>query len=51
MRGTRQNHAVPTGPLSIAGDLRCRLEVDVSESGRVDVEVTFGDPDDCLRQL
>jgi hypothetical protein len=35
----------------LAGDLRCRLEVDVTESGRVDVEVTFGDPDDCLRQL
>lgn len=35
----------------LAGDLRCRLEVDVPESGRVDVEVTFGDPDVCLRQL
>jgi hypothetical protein len=35
----------------LAGDLRCRLEVDVPESGRVDVEVTFSDPDDCLRQL
>jgi hypothetical protein len=35
----------------LAGDLRCRLEVEVPESGRADVEVTFGDPDDCLRQL
>jgi hypothetical protein len=35
----------------LAGDLRCRLETDVPESGRVDVEVTFGDPDHCLRQL
>jgi hypothetical protein len=35
----------------LAGDLRCRLVVDVPESGRVDVEVTFGDPDDCLHQV
>ncbi len=31
------------------GDLRCRLEVDVPADGRVDVEVTFDDPNDCLR--
>lgn len=31
------------------GDLRCRLEVDVPESGRVDVEVTFDSPENCLR--
>lgn len=34
----------------LAGDLRCRLEVDVPGSSRVDVEVTFDDSDDCLRQ-
>lgn len=31
------------------GDLRCRLEVDVPDGGRTDVEVTFDNPDDCLR--
>jgi hypothetical protein len=31
------------------GDLRCRLDVDVPDAGRVDVEVTFDDPDNCLR--
>lgn len=31
------------------GDLRCRLEVEVPDAGRVDVEVTFDDPDDCLQ--
>lgn len=31
------------------GPLRCRLEVEVPDGGRVDVEVTFDDPDDCLR--
>lgn len=33
----------------VDGDLRCRLEVEVPDAGRVDVEVTFDDPDDCLR--
>lgn len=44
----------PGGPPEVpnlAGDLRCRLEVDVPASGRVDVEVTFSDEDDCLRRL
>jgi hypothetical protein len=31
------------------GPLRCRLEVAVPQDGRVDVEVTFDDPDACLR--
>lgn len=31
------------------GPLRCRLEVEVPQDGRVDVEVTFDDPDACLR--
>ena len=31
------------------GPLRCRLEVVVPQDGRVDVEVTFDDPDVCLR--
>jgi hypothetical protein len=31
------------------GALRCRLDVTVPGAGRVDVEVTFDDPDDCLR--
>jgi hypothetical protein len=31
------------------GPLRCRLEVVVPEDGRIDVEVTFDDPDACLR--
>jgi hypothetical protein len=31
------------------GDLRCRLEVEVPAEARVDVEVTFDDPADCLR--
>ncbi len=31
------------------GELRCRLEVEVPASGQVEVEVTFDDPDDCLR--
>ena len=31
------------------GPLRCRLEVEVPQDARVDVEVTFDDPDACLR--
>jgi hypothetical protein len=31
------------------GDLRCRLEVEVPPAAQVDVEITFGDPVDCLR--
>jgi hypothetical protein len=31
------------------GPLRCRLEVEVPDGGRVDVEVRFDDPDACLR--
>lgn len=31
------------------GALRCRLEVEVLDTGRVDAEVTFDDPHDCLR--
>jgi hypothetical protein len=31
------------------GPLRCRLEVEVPDGGTVDVEVTFDDPDACLR--
>lgn len=31
------------------GPLRCRLEVVVPQDGRVDIEVTFDDPDACLR--
>lgn len=31
------------------GSLRCRLEVVVPHDGRVDIEVTFDDPDACLR--
>ncbi|HEX5996382.1 MAG TPA: hypothetical protein VFY84_14670 [Jiangellales bacterium] len=34
----------------VDGPLRCRLEVDVPQDGRVDVEITFDDPDACLRQ-
>ena len=33
----------------VDGALRCRLEVEVPDTGRVDVEVTFDDPDECLR--
>ena len=35
----------------VNGDLRCRLEVDVPDSGRVDVEVTFDAQDRCLRLM
>lgn len=37
----------PEAP-DLDGDLRCRLEVDVPDGGRTDVEVTFDDQD-CLR--
>ena len=33
----------------LEGDLRCRLEVEVRAAVRVDVEITFDDPADCLR--
>ncbi len=33
----------------LAGDLRCRLKVEVPAEGRVDIEVTFDDAANCLR--
>jgi hypothetical protein len=43
---------VGTGPgpeiPDVNGNLRCRLEVSVPDGGRVNVEVTFADPDRCL---
>src|SRR3546814_9902408 len=34
----------------VAGDLRCRLGIDVPAGGEVAVEVSFDGGDDCLRQ-
>src|SRR3546814_18333292 len=45
---------VGTGPApevpGVAGDLRCRLGIDVPAGGEVAVEVSFDGGDDCLRQ-
>ena len=39
----------PPEPVDTAGDLNCRLEVEVPEDGRVDVEVALDPAGDCLR--
>src|SRR3546814_8175087 len=45
---------VGTGPApevpDVAGDLRCRLGIDVPAGGGVAVEVSFAGGGDCLRQ-
>lgn len=38
-------------PPDLDGDLKCRLEVQVPESGRVDVEVGFSNHENCLRVI
>jgi hypothetical protein len=38
----------PIEPPDLDGDLACRLEVDVPDGGRVEVEVSFAGGPDCL---
>ena len=38
----------PIEPPDLSGDLTCRLEVDVPDGGRVEVEVSFSGEPDCL---
>ena len=39
----------PPEPVDLAGDLNCRLEVEVPDGGRVEVEVALDPEGDCLR--
>lgn len=45
------NVGIGPGPVTpdIDGEMRCRLPVTVPANGTVAVEVTFSDPDNCLR--